>query len=292
MNYQGSGRPSISKVYNLTQQSVKNNPTLFIPFLSFFIIDCAALILLFLAPRMPLSLIFGPIIRTFWGEKFLHYPLNFLLLPRLSSLGRMVLSVFLGSLLTGMAVAMIFDIYNKKRINLGTSFKTALKKYVYLFTVVFIFTALFYVLTKIIILGLFRYFMSGHARLLFLGARVWLRPVLVIINFILAVLIQAAFIYAIPILIIEKEKLIKSISKSFALFKKQFIPTIILVGLPMFLFIPIIVMNYNASFLIDKLFPEFILLVAFSGTIISSLVIDAVITISTTFLYLMQKEKT
>lgn len=291
MSSQKTDTPSIKKVYNTTLQSLKKNPTLFIPFVIFAIFEFLALIIVFLAPRVPLRLIFGPFIRTFWGERFLHYPFNFLLLPKLASFSRMGLSVLLGSLLTGMAVAIVFDVYNKKHLKLRTSFNTALKKYIYLFAVVFVFTALFYFSMKFITSALIKYFIAGHRRLLFLGPGIWMGPILMLINFLIAILIQSAFIYAIPILMIERDKLVKSIIKSLVLFKKLFIPTIILVGLPMLVYIPVIVLQYNSAFLINRVFPESILLLSILGIIISSLVIDLIVTISTTFLYLMNKEQ-
>lgn len=291
MSSQSLGKSPIIKVYNLSRQFIKEKPALFIPFIIFFIFESLALILLFLAPRTPLRFIFGPPIRTFWSERFLHYPSNFLLLPKLASLSKMGLSIILGSLLTGMAVAIIYDVYNNKEIKLKASFKTALNKYVYLFTVVFIFTTLFYVSIKIITIASIRYFMAGHSRILFFSTKAWMGPVFIIINFIIALLIQSAFIYAIPILIIEKANLIKSITQSFTLFKKQFIPTIIFVGLPMFLFIPILISQYNSAFLINRLFPEVVLYVSFLGIIITSLVIDPLIVISTTIFYLINKGK-
>ena len=280
----------IKKACKTTFQSLKNNPALFVPFLIFAIFEFITLIIIYLAPRMPLRIIFGPAIRTFWGEQFLHYPLNFLLLPKLASLSRMFLSVFFSSLLTGMAVSIVFDLYNKKQVKLKASFKVALKKYISLFIVVLILTATFYFTVKIITIGLTRYFIAGHSRLLFLGPGIWIGPILLCLNFILAVLIQSAFIYAIPVLIIDNEKLIKSIIKSLALFKSLFIPTIILVGLPVLVYIPIIVLKYNTTFLINRIFPEFILWVAILGIIVNAL-IDLIITTSCTVVYLINKDK-
>lgn len=290
MDPQKTHTPSIKEVYNATVKSLKNHPILFAPFIIFFLFDFLALSVLYLAPRMPLKLIFGPVIRTLWSERFLHYPLNFFLLPKLTSLARMALSVLFGSLLTAMAVAIVFDIYHKKHLKLAASFKFALKRYIDLFIIVFIFTILFYVAQKIISAGLFRYFMSGHTKLLFLGPRLWLGPFLLCLNFILAILIQSVFIYAIPILLIEKEKLLKSILKSFVLFKKLFIPTLILVGLPMLAYVPIVILSYNPAFLMDRLFPEIILWVLFLGSVISALVIDPLVTVSAAWLYLINRD--
>jgi hypothetical protein len=126
---------------------------------------------------------------------------------------------------------------------------------------------------------------------LFLKPKLLFTIILPCLNFILAVLIQSVFVYAIPILIIDKENLIKSIVKSFNICRRFFLRTLILVGLPLLIYIPIIVLDYNTAFLINKLFPEFILIVLFSSIIVNSLIIDPIITVSTTVFYLLLKEE-
>ncbi len=289
MSSRESGISLVKKSYKTTIESLKDHPSIFFPFIIFAIFEFLALMLIYLAPRMPLKIIFGPPIRTFWGEIFLHYPANFLLIPKLTNLARMGLSILLGSVLTGMAVTLIYDIYTKKKVSLDTAFLTAVKKYLSLFTVVFLLTALFYFIEKFLTISLIKYFRAGHIKLLFLNKGLWLGPILICLNSLMAIIIQAAFIYAIPILMIEKEKTFKAIIRSFVLFKKLAVPTIILVGLPMLFYIPILVLSYNSAFLIDKIFPEFVILVSFLGILISSLVIDILVTVSTTNLYLINK---
>jgi hypothetical protein len=290
MTHHKSELTSAKKAFSSAVKSVKTSPALFIPFLIFAAAESASLIFVYLIPRAPFRAVFGPPIKAFWGEAFLHYPTNFLLLPKLASLVRMSLTVVLGSLLTGMAVNAVFNLHEKRHINLTGSLKSAFKKYVELFIIVLVFTLLFYFLGKIILKGLLGYFRFGHSRLLFLPAATWMGPILTVLNFIFAIFLQSAFVYAIPILIIEKQRLLESITKSFSLFKKLFVPTLILAGLPTLIYIPIIILINNNAFLIDKVFPEFVLIVLFLGTMVSSLIIDPVITVSTTLLYLAQKE--
>lgn len=290
MDSQKTNLPSISKVYKNTTDYLKNNPVVFLPFIIFALFESLFLTLIFLAPRLPFKAVLGPPIRAFWGEKFLHYPANFLLLPKLNSFAKMGLAIVIGALLSGMAVAIISDIYHKRRVKLSASFFTALKRYASLFVIVFIVTVLFYYLTRLTTFGLAKYFMAGHTRLLFLGPGTWMGPVLLFINFLVAVLIQSPFIYSIPILIIEEEKLGKAIAGSFAMFKEFFALTLMLVGLPMFIYLPLFILQINTAFLIKGVFPESVLLVLFLGIIMSSLIIDPVITVSTTLFYLMKKE--
>jgi hypothetical protein len=282
---------SLRKVYNRTTQSIKSNPVLFLPFVIFAAFEFIALMIIYLTPRMPLKLLLGPPIKAIWGERFLHYPANFILIPTLISLVRTGLTVILGSLLTGVATLLVYYIYKKTKIELKDIFKSVLKKYVSLFAIVLFFTMIFYFLEKGTTKLLFKYFTSGHIKLLFLGPKIWFGIILVCLYFILAVIVQSAFVYAIPILLIEEETLTKSILKSFVLFKKYFIKTILLVALPMIAYIPIIVLQSDSAFLIDRLFPEAVLLVAIFSLIISALVVDLLITLTTTHLYLMHKNE-
>lgn len=292
MNLQKAGKIPLKKVYQDTFTLFKNNPSLFLPFIFFTVIELIGLYFIYLIPRLPFRPVFGPIIRAFRGEQYLHYPANFLLLPELASLARMALAIFFGSLLTGAAIIMVLNIHNKKGMSLGGVLKSAVKKYVSLFIIVVILFSLFYISEKIISKGsrgLANYFVAGHSRLLFLKAGIWLGPVMFAVKFIAAVLIQGAFIYAIPMLIIGNNKLIKSLIGSFVFFKNRFFTTLTIVGLPMLLTIPVAAIIYKRAFLIDNIFPESVLLVLFLSTIINSLVIDSLVTVSAANLYLIDK---
>lgn len=281
---------SIRKTYSGSIRLLKENPSVFLPFLLFGLIELSFLILIYLSPRQPFILLFGPPIKTFWGEMFLHYPLNFLLLPKLSSFSRMAFNVLFGSLFNAAVVVMLLDIFNKKKLKIGKAFGLSLKKYLYLFSIILLVTVLFYFSTKFINAAFARYFMRGHTKLLFIKSSIWMGPILFTVNFIAALFIQSIFVYVIPILMVEKLSLSKSIKKSFVLFRKLFIITLILVGVPMLLFLPVLILNYNTAYLINALFPEFIMIVAVLGAIISSLVIDPLVVVTTTFLYLNIKD--
>lgn len=281
----------LSSVYSNSLKTFKKSPIVFIPFVIFAIFEFISLTIIYFIPRDPLRAVLGPPIRTFWGERFLHFPTNFLLYPKLLSHCRMGLIILVGSLLTGVAVSLIFSIYNKKKAGLGQAFLTALKKYFSLLTVVFVFIVLFYAFTKVSYVGLVKYFRAGHQSLLFIKPQLWLGPILVCFNFVFAILIQSAFIYTIPIIIVETANPIKAIIRSLILFKKLFLITIILVGLPMLIYIPKLILDYNNVFLMVKFFPEVIIIVSALGIVLSALIIDPLITVCATYLYLMDKEE-
>lgn len=280
----------VKKVYQDSYLFLKNNPIYFYPYLILIFLEVLSILVLFLAPQNPLRLVFGPQIRTFWGERFLHYPFNFLLLPKLASYARTALAVIFGSLLTAMAVAMASDGFNNKKLNLGRSFIVALKKYLFIFIVIFVLNLGFHFARKIVPIGLFKYFVAGHTRLLFIGSKWWLGPIAIGINFLLAVFIQALFIYIIPVFIIENKKFLSSLGMAFGFFFRLFKSTLILVLLPTLLYIPIIILSFNGAFLMNKFFPEIVLLLEFLGTLLINLIIDPVITLSTTRLYLNKRQ--
>lgn len=282
----------VKEAYRVTFKAIRSNPVIFLPFAIFAIFELISLIILYLAVRMPLVLIFGPPIRVFWGERFLHYPINFLLLAKLTALSRLALSIISGSFLTGVAVGIILHIYNQKKIlRLANIFKLTAKHYASLFLIVFITTTSFFTITKVMSGVFVKYFMFGrHAKLLFIPAGIWFGPIQIALNFVLAILIHSLLVYAIPILIIEKCKLFKSLVSSVAFFKKTILPTFVLVGLPMIAYLPIIIFKQKATFFMNTISPEFNLVILTSGIMLNSLFVDLLITISTAYLYLNHRQ--
>lgn len=281
----------LKKAYTLTLSSIGKNPLLLLPFALFSLLEFIALIVIYLAPRQPFVKVFGPPIRTLWGEIFLHYPTNFLLMDKLLSLSRMGMAVIFGSLLTGMAVYMVSDSFKNKPIKINAAFKNSIKKYIYFFVATLIVTMSFYFSARFLLIGLARYFTHGHARLLWLPPQLWIGPMLPAINFLLALVIQSALIYIIPLLVFENYNFLRAFFKTFLIFKRLFVPTLLLISVAMLVYVPITILKHSTPFLIDKTFPEFILLVAILGIVVGNLVIDAFITLSTAFLYLIYKEE-
>ena len=282
----------IKKTYRSIFSAFRSTPIILSPFLIFVLIELIALVFLFLIPRAPLRSVLGPIVATLWSEIFLHYPSNFLLLPKLASFSRMALTVLFGSLLTGVAVNMYYLWFQKKTIKPKAVLRDVFKKYAHLFIAVLLFILIFYFTSRFTKVILVKYFVAGHAKLLFIPFGIWLGPILSGINFILAILLQCLFVYVIPLIVIEKLNALKSILRSVLIFRRLFLPTIIIVTLAMVLYLPIVILIYNSAFLLNKFFPEIILWVLFFSTLLSSLVIDPLITLSATQLYLANKEGT
>lgn len=282
---------NIKTIYGLSLKILKKNPVVILPFALLTVIQTLSLVFLYLIPRAPLKQIFGPMVKVKWGEMFLHYPNNFLLLPKLNYLANMALIVLVGSFLTATAVALVSSIHYKQNNKIANAFKKAVKHYISLFIIVFVFSSLFFFSTRLIGSALVKYFGSGHSKLLFLGAGLWLNPILKTLNFIIALVIQSAFIYAIPVLLIENRHVLKAIKSSFLYFKKWFLLTLVLVGLPMLLYIPLNIIIENSALLINKFFPEIVLIILIFNTAVSCLIVDLLMTITTTVCYLNNREE-
>ncbi len=264
------------KSYATTAALLQKEPRIYLPFLIFAFIEALSLIFMYLAPREPLRAAMGPFITTLWGERFLHYPQNFWLLPKLAGLAKMTLSVFIGSLLTGVAIAFLY----KKPI------ATAFHKYANLMIIVLILTAVYYTMNKAIGVFLMKYFNAGHAKLLFIGPRWWLGLFSIVISQFLALVLQALVAYAIPIMLTSEKKFIGAIAGSFVFFFRNFIITLLLVGIPMLIAVPLIFLNYNGVFLMTTFCPEIILWLGILGIIVNSLILDPIITLTTATFYL------
>jgi hypothetical protein len=290
MSSQKYNNPSLKKIYNNTLSFLKHHKVIFIPFLIFTFIELVILFLFYLSPRMPFIVVLGPPIKAFFGEKFLHYPYNFVLLPKLEGLSRNILSVIVGSLMTAMAVSIIGNAYYKKSIKLINVFKVSLRRYFALFFIVLIISLFIYGALKVSAWGLVRYFTAGHKTLLFMKPALWLGPILTGIGVLISIIIQACFVYAIPLLMINKEKTFKALVQSVVIFFRFFLPTLILVAIPMLAYVPIIILQYNTLFIIDKFFPELVLFFSCLGVLIISLFVDVLITVSVTLFYLHHKD--
>lgn len=271
---------SLISIYSQTFKAIRKQPKVIMPFAVFAAIEAVILTLVFLSPRVPFNKVFGPIIRAFWGEPFMHYPTNFLLLPKLDSVFRTYLSVILASFLSGLAVLIAQDIFLNKTVKLRHLARVAWSKYAQLFGAVLLITLFFVFSLKLI----------DFTALKLLGGKRWLGIFLTVFNIVYSVLVQTVFIYVIPCLLLGKEKFFRSFGSSLKIVAKHFWLTFGLVVLPVLVYLPVIVLQGNAAFLINKFVPEIVLVLSYASILVSSLVMDLLSTVSTAFVYLRLKQ--
>ncbi len=283
---------SLAKIYGTTLRILTQQRSVLVPYAIFAAFEVVSLVVFYLSPRAPFKVLLGPPIRTFWGEQFLHYPFNFILLPKLVSNAKMVMVVLVGSLLTAAAVALFHDAYLRRKGVLAKALATGAKKYLGVFLVFAFITLAYYFSEKFFGFAFVKYF-QAHRKFLFLGPRFWLGgPVQVAMSMGLSILIQLPFAFTVPLLVIGNQKLFKAVSGSLKLLKEHFFRSLVLVTLPVIAYLPLVVLHYNVPFLMETFVPEVVVLLILISIVVSTLVLDPIMTLSFTSLYLMQKEHT
>lgn len=94
-------------IFRETAVTIASNPVVIFLFAFLALVQAAALTVLFLSHSAPFNALLGPVIRRFWGERFLHYPDNFLLLPKLFAHAETVVVTLVGLVITGAAIQLV-----------------------------------------------------------------------------------------------------------------------------------------------------------------------------------------
>lgn len=269
---------------------ILSEPRILIPF--FILAVCETLLLWILAnsPHFPFSFVFAPPIRRIWGDIYLHYPYIFELLPRIFYFMKIVLSIFVGSLTTGMAIHLILASDKNEPIDLKKTFFFVFKRYLSLMLLAAVLFITVHFVMKQPAIIFFNYFKAGHAKLLFLGPKFWFGMFLPAVSFFMAVVLQAIFVYSFPYVVIKGKKFLVALVLGVKLFLKNWLKTLVVVTIPMLLYIPVTMLRNNSAVLADKFSPEIVVSVLFVGIIIGTVVVDALVTIVTTLLFIEATE--
>ncbi len=243
------------------------------------------LLLLFWATQFPFSIVLAPPIRAFFGELYLHYPANFLLMPRLFNYGNIIISLFIGSWMTGMMVSMIYQVNKNIFPGVRSNLKKSIKKYVTLvavWIVAFILVSIVFRLPKFFILKYYfqktGFFNRGNIfRMAFTG------------SILISILIEMFFAYTAPVVMIEGKNAWQAIKRSFFMTKKFLFPTFMLVAIPVFLIFLMSIVKWKIPYLMRQFFPEIALCILVLGIIVS-LFANYIVTTSVTTLFLMNKD--
>lgn len=255
------------ELYHQTFTALKENPTICLLFILLGVLDLAALTVLFFSPSEPLSIVIAPIIRTFWGERFLHYPDNFLLLPKLYNHAHFLILSAVGIVITGIAIKKI-EAYTK-----GDSLSTA--------------SATLPVLQRyfsILLAWLFSYgsftFLLKHA-LRRLPPDLWFQ---LAAGFLIGLLLQSFFAFLLPVVVLANERFLKNFRQGILLGAKHILFTSTVLLLPMALVVGISYLKALSPVFV-RTYPEGVIWILAGGIIVSMLV-DLFVTSSTTLLFL------
>jgi len=215
---------------------------LFLPFLINGIIQLIILTICYWSPRPSLSPLLAPPIRTFWMETYLHYPQNFLLLPKLFQRAHSASTIFIENVFIAVFVGIFYQVFNKERISVLVSIKKAASKYLSIMMA----GAFVAVLTYFVVRVLRNMFGDANA--------VWIIP------HIAYILLITFFIYYIPAIIVEGKKAFTSLLRSFSVAKTLLFPSLIFSVILSALYVAVAIVGRKAPVFI-RTFPEKTLIV-------------------------------
>jgi len=260
----------VIKIWKETFGAFNKHPKLFIPFIITAACDSIGLYILYLAPQRPVSYLLAPPIRRFLGEKFLHYPSNLLILPRFYNYAHLVISATIGVLMTGLVISMLSQLSEGRKPRLLVGFVNALRRSLSLVGVWIVMFLLSFSAQKL--MGLFT---GGEAPSIALS----------FLTYLAMILAQVVFIYAMPVVMIDRRNFFSALIRGFKFFVKFLLPTLILTLVPALPQFPVIALNHYASGLVGKFGPETVVFIMGAGIFIT-FIMDIFLTIPPTLLYM------
>ena len=229
--------------YNIRKNWVESfglmvsKPVVILPFIIIAFLEGLALELIYFSSRKPLTNIAAPIIRKFFGEAFVHYPGNLIILPKLFYYAQVVIYVFCGVLLTAITVNIVKNIKTNLPLKRNVLIKNAFTRYLSFFVFGVIMIALMFLLKKVDVfiftkgMGL----VSKHLPQILIK----LAPFgLVIFLFLSNIILQVFFVLVIPIIVIKKSLILKAFWESIVLGFRNFLSIFTLIFLPFLIYFP------------------------------------------------------
>jgi hypothetical protein len=290
MRYNGGliMRYKIRKNWSETLGIMAKNPIILMPFVFIAFFELLALEFLYFSSRFPLSYITNPIVRKFFGENFIHYPGNLVILPRLFYYEQVVIYIFAGAFLTAMAVNIFKNIKGGLPVKMKAMGRNILKRYASLMIYAILISVLVVILQKADI-----FIFSKAMRLLSRLLPVSIAPLygigLTLVLFLSNLIMQTFLIATIPIMVIEKAPLLKALARSVMLGLRNFPTVFTLILLPFFIYLPIILFKSFSAQIMNKTSPEVILYVTVAG-IMLTIFLDSFVIISVSQFLLDRKK--
>ena len=152
MNIKKTSQRTLKQLTPLLRGSVEtftSNPLILTPFLTIAFVQLLVLEILYFAPQYPLSVFFNPLVGTLWGEEFVHYPDNFLILPKLFQNTQVFIYIFISSFFISVSIAIISAINNNHKIKFLSACRETLRHYIHIFSGALIIFCAFFGLHKL-----------------------------------------------------------------------------------------------------------------------------------------------
>ena len=229
-----------------TALSLLSHGKLIVPLLIYFALKILLVILYTISISEPWSSLWAFFLRGVTGNQLSHYPTHLLLMPL--ALGRldMLLQILLNVIFQGATILLVTSAFKQKQISLKDSFGGSARRYVHLVCVSLI--------TSIVILLCVNFPNAVINRLVDSP-----RMVIIAAAMLLGLVIQAFFIYAMPLVILEHHSAIRAIGNSFRMARRFFGQTFLIAATPFVLMLPTTLLSFKAQVISLRLSPEFMI---------------------------------
>lgn len=277
-------------ILNQTINRIKEHPVVFYPpviiiFLSLFILE-----ILYFIPRFPVKNILGPIISNVWGEAYLHYPNDILNLPKIFYYAQMSQFIFITSFLLGLIPALMNGINTHQHVRFSTIIKKHLKQYIPVFLTAILSIVFYQVLCLFYDLIVQRaYHIQSTSGKFFLLKKMVLLSVPYVHTF-FSVCTIFLFAFCNSAIMIKNTTFLGGLKENFKVLRSYAFLTFGIIFIPTMFYVPILILRQNNAFMLGTTIPEFQLLIIVIS-IITSTIINSLITASCASLYLWQREK-
>lgn len=282
-----SSYKQILPILNSSINTLAGNKKILFPFVIIAFVQLLCLEILYFANRYPLNIFFSPIISKLWSEEFLHYPMNFILLPKLFQYAQIPTYIFLSSFFIAVAIAMIYQLEQGHALKTGRIMKEVASQYVHIIVVSLISFLVLLIFLKLYGLAFNRAWVIRSQEGLYFLIKQFIIEGGPFLNLISSIVVSTLFAYAVPIVVIEKKKALEALFLNFKMLFRSFFITLALIFLPSLLFIPILLLRSSIRFYV--MIPE-LTLIALIGSVFVSMVIDAIVYTALTTNYLLAKE--
>jgi hypothetical protein len=273
-----------------TVTTLIKNPAVLFPFCMIACIQLFILEICYFATRFPLSMFFGPVIRRFFSENYLHYPFNLVILPRLyqNNFVQAFVFIFVTSFLTGLAMSILTTINSGKQIHVRPLLKKMWPSYLHIVVASILSVVLLLVFFKGYGLVMKRALQIRSTGGLFFMVKQAILLGAPYVNLLASVLERTIFAFVLPIIVIDQKKIGAALVGNVRSLFKSFWTVFCVVLVPTLLYVPVLLLRTGG---LGAGIPEMGVFMLFVSIFVM-LVIDSVVYISLATIYLLQKERT
>ncbi|GEM_PF-1334758 len=269
---------NIRKIWSSALEVMAKNPVVIMPFVFIAFLESLSLEFIYFSARTPISFIANPIVKKFFGETFIHYPDNMVLLPRLFYYQQIAIYIFAGVFLAAISVNIFKNVKEGLPVRTGALIKNALRNYFSFFVYGIIIITLIFSLQWVNTFALSKFFRL-LAKFLHYTPQQIFYPCLMILSFLTNVILQVFLILTVPVMVIEKKPLLKALWKSVSTGFQKFFTIFGIIFLPFLAYLPVTLLKGFSANLADKTFPEINVCVVVLG-IVMSIFLDCFVIVS------------